>query len=209
MAVGFSTYSKQTQASFIYNYEKSLGSKERDRRSHAANAIKRREARCNKRHNFTDSREELLNPVKRDLRKWYSGTVTERLKGTTTQEHYFVECGSWVLNTFSIDLSSIVRGKVVYDFSLGVRTGKTAYTYSPYAIEYAITRRFDKATYDLWKQMILDDIPNLKLAISALREEIDVLHLSVCSNTRSKHLCKRAGLPVRDDYVYLLPSKYS
>ena len=208
MSVGFSTHSTQTQKSFIYNYEKSLGRRERDRRSYAANTIKRREALDKRRHNFTDSKEELLNPVKRGLRKWYSGEVTARLNGSITKEHHFVECGSWVLNTFSIDLSSIPPHKVRYDFSLGVRTGKTAYTYCPRAIEDAITRKFDKATYDLWKQMILDDIPNLKLAISALREEIDVLHLSICATTRSKRLCKRAGLPVRDDYVYLLPSKY-
>jgi hypothetical protein len=211
MSVGFSTHSTQTQKSFIYNYEKSLGRRERNRRLNAANSIKRRfgdesSFYNQKRHRFNDTKEELLNPVKRSLRKWYSCEVTTHKNGAVVKDLINVECGSWVVNTFSVELSS---KQMLYDFSVGVRTGNVAYTYNPYPIETAITKRFDKDTYELWKQMILDDIPNLKLVISALREEIDVLHQSVCANTRSKRLCKRAGLPVRDDYVYLLPSKYA
>jgi hypothetical protein len=96
----------------------------------------------------------------------------------------------------------------IYDFTLCVSVGD-GYRLQPESIKRGISNKYGDMIYATWRSMILDDLPSLERLVECLRERIDFVSPSITCSDSSARLCKRVGIPVRNDVAFLFPSNYS
>ena len=96
----------------------------------------------------------------------------------------------------------------IYDFAICVFAGD-CYRFQPEAIKRCISNKYGGEIYATWRSMILDDLPSLKRLVECFREKIDFVAPSITCSESSARLCRRVGIPVRNDVAFLFPSNYS
>lgn len=96
----------------------------------------------------------------------------------------------------------------IYEFTLCVSAGD-GYRFQPEAIKHGISNKYGDMIYATWRSMILDDLPSLKRLVECFRERIDFVAPSITCSDSSARLCRRVGIPVRNDVAFLFPSNYS
>lgn len=94
-----------------------------------------------------------------------------------------------------------------YDFTITVREGRV-YCFQPEAIKHEITRKYGNMIYETWRSMILDDLPSLERLVECMRKKIDFIAPSITCSDSSARLCRRVGIPVRNDVAFLFPSSH-
>jgi len=110
--------------------------------------------------------------------------------------------GFWHISVFKDTLNR------EYDFTITVCAGGV-HRFHPEAIKRDITRKYGSMIYETWRSMILDDLPSLERLVECIRERIDFVAPSIACSDSSARLCRRVGIPVRNDVAFLFPSNYS
>ena len=95
-----------------------------------------------------------------------------------------------------------------FDFTINVSAGGV-YRFHPEAIKRDITSKYGSMVYETWRSMILDDLPSLERLVECIRERITFVAPSITCSDSSARLCRRVGIPVRNDVAFLFPSGYS
>ncbi len=95
-----------------------------------------------------------------------------------------------------------------FDFTISVSAGGV-YRFHPEAIKRDITSKYGSMVYETWRSMILDDLPSLERLVECIRERITFVAPSIACSDSSARLCRRVGIPVRNDVAFLFPSGYS
>ena len=95
-----------------------------------------------------------------------------------------------------------------FDFTISVLSGEI-YRFQPEAIKRNITSKYGTMIYETWRSMILDDLPSLERLVECIRERITFVAPSIACSDSSARLCRRVGIPVRNDVAFLFPSGYS
>ena len=94
-----------------------------------------------------------------------------------------------------------------YEFTISVFSGDM-YKFHPATIRNDICRKYGDQVYNAWRSMILDDIRSLRLLVDSIRSEIYFAATSITCSPSSARLCRRVGIPVRNDIAFLFPSDY-
>lgn len=152
-------------------------------------------------HNF--SLQDLLQCEHSDL----------HLKETSNSELPF-ECQHLIKDniSFSKGFWSIHCHKNIpenrHEFTINVNCGGK-FCFHPKVVEDCITKKYGNVIYKSWRSMILDDLPCLEQLVQFVRSKITFVAPSVVCSENSARLCRRVGIPVRNDIAFLFPSNYS
>jgi hypothetical protein len=110
--------------------------------------------------------------------------------------------GFWHISVFK---NTLLRD---YDFTISVSAGGVS-RFHPEAIKHDITKKYGSMIYSTWRSMILDDLPSLMRLVECIRNKINYVAPSITCSDSSARLCRRVGIPVRNDIAFLFPSSYS
>ena len=100
----------------------------------------------------------------------------------------------------------------LFDFSLRVAVGlddkgKIYYSEHPVAIQDFISERFSPEMYELWSELIWDDIASFEDVVNFSRNKISSVIPSVVSHYRSEMLLDLVDIPVEYGIAFLIPTK--
>lgn len=95
-----------------------------------------------------------------------------------------------------------------HEFTIDVNCGGS-FSFHPKVIKDGITQKYGHMIYETWRSMILDDLPCLEQLVRFVRSKITFVAPSVVCSHSSARLCRRVGIPVRNDIAFLFPSGYA
>jgi len=95
-----------------------------------------------------------------------------------------------------------------HEFTIEVNCGGRFY-FHPKVIKDGITKKYGNMIHEAWRSMILDDLPRLERLVEFVRSKITFVAPSVVCSESSARLCRRVGIPVRNDVAFLFPSGYA
>jgi len=94
------------------------------------------------------------------------------------------------------------------EFTIQVNVGGH-YRYHPEIIEKDILSKYGSSIYACWRSMILDDLDSLERLISVVRTRLPAVLPSITCSDRSSRLCRKVGIPIRNNVAFLFPDSYS
>ena len=110
--------------------------------------------------------------------------------------------GLWMINV------SWDTHQKFWDLTISVKAGDS-YRFHPDVLEEDLTRKYGSVVYKQWQAMVMDDLDSLQTLVNEVRDQIDFVAPSIVCCKRSARLCRRVGIPIKGQFVFLFPSSYS
>ena len=144
--------------------------------------------------------EELLFPEKKE----YEHNHNPKVKWNNKTHEGIQLIDEFSKGIWRIDTQKQADGS--YDFTASVLYNNV-YCFQPDAIEHLCIMNYGKDIYKKWKEMVKENIDDLRFLIEKARETINYTCPSVTCCRRSALLCKEVGITVKGDIAFLFPSK--
>lgn len=92
-----------------------------------------------------------------------------------------------------------------YDFTISVHADGVSRFHSE-ATKRRLIKNYGVEAFNAWRQMVLEDLPSLQFLVDDMSTRIRRIHASVTCTESANRLCRRVGIPVKNDIAFLIPS---